>query len=156
MRVPAAGLAAGLAVSILAGCSCPAAEDPCAVGADPVASLACPAPSATYGEEFWYAEAKADSDLWREALAFCSAEASADLVRCLEVRRTRLFLALERESAEGRARREAGEPVLPDPTDDSGGVSPLPFSPAPPPAARDFEGAAPGEAPSEKPEGSPR
>ena len=97
-----AALAIGFAV---VACGAPAEPD------QPLASLAWPEPSTKFTAEYWAEQAKADSEIWREAVDWCAKDTRKLLPNCQTVGQVQ-FIRTLKDSAGRRS----------EPYDGKGGV----------------------------------
>jgi hypothetical protein len=74
-----------LGVVLLLGCR--ASEEDLANGDDPIAALGATVESSRYGEKYWQEQIQADSDVWREAVAYCADSERANYPNCEVVNR---------------------------------------------------------------------
>ena len=76
-------LAATLLCGLLALAACGRGAD--AEGDDPMAALASDSPSSRYQTDFWSAERRRGSALWRQATKYCTPERAATKPNCRAV-----------------------------------------------------------------------
>ena len=67
---------------------------------DPIASLQAPERSSMYDEAFWQAEAAAETELWKAAVAFCGEASDAALPNCSTVLSASFISRLEEAAAQ--------------------------------------------------------
>lgn len=85
-----------------AGCGPPPEPD------EPIASLAWSEPSTRFTAEYWGEQAKADSNVWRQALDWCSADTRKLLPNCQTVVQVR-FIRTLKNSAGRRSKPYDGQ-----------------------------------------------
>ena len=104
------------ALALLLVCAACSQVDTCAPDVGPLADLRCTESTARYGAGFWTAEAESDSEVWREARAFCAQSGALARDRCKLIGQVELVLNRRQEAADARRRLEAlGGPVSPSP-----------------------------------------
>jgi len=83
VRIVLAGLLGFLAVG------CGPTDEEIANGDDPIAALASIVESSRYGAAYWTEQMKGDTDVWKEAIAYCEPADRANYTNCEVVRSTK-------------------------------------------------------------------
>ncbi len=94
-----AGAAMALAAFVAA---CARGPEAIANGSDPLAALRSPVRSARYDGAFWNREAADQTDLWRQAVAYCRTPGNSAAPNCQTVGLVLSTLDLERAAQEAR------------------------------------------------------
>lgn len=69
--------------------ACGPTEEQIANGDDPIAALGSTVKSSRYGATYWTEQMKGDTDVWKEAVAYCEPAERANYSNCEVVRSTK-------------------------------------------------------------------